>query len=75
MRKAVPKVNTKSNKNTYKPGKTMKKILELWLFRFQICHNRTGEINPKKIKKLIEAYVAKFRQKRKLQQSSNVGGK
>ncbi|XP_031626416.1 PHD and RING finger domain-containing protein 1 isoform X2 [Contarinia nasturtii] len=38
----------------------------------KICHNRTGEINPKKIKKLIEAYVGKFRQKRKLQQSTNV---
>ncbi|KAJ6635807.1 Splicing factor, arginine/serine-rich 19, partial [Pseudolycoriella hygida] len=37
----------------------------------KICHNRTGEINPKKIHALIEAYVRKFRHRRK-QTSTNV---
>ncbi|GAB0088570.1 hypothetical protein DMENIID0001_030270 [Sergentomyia squamirostris] len=32
----------------------------------KICHSRTGEINPKKIQTLIEAYVKKFRIKRKM---------
>lgn len=33
---------------------------------FQICHNKTGEINPAKIQALVEAYVKKFRKKHKL---------
>uniref|UniRef100_A0A1L8DFH9 Putative splicing factor arginine/serine-rich 19 n=1 Tax=Nyssomyia neivai TaxID=330878 RepID=A0A1L8DFH9_9DIPT len=32
----------------------------------KICHSRTGEINPQKIQTLIEAYVRKFRIKRKI---------
>ncbi|CAK1541956.1 unnamed protein product [Leptosia nina] len=32
----------------------------------KICHNKTGEINPAKIQSLVEAYVKKFRKKRKL---------
>ncbi|ODM93592.1 PHD and RING finger domain-containing protein 1 [Orchesella cincta] len=31
----------------------------------KICHNKTGEINPGKIKELVEAYVKKFRHARK----------
>ncbi|XP_059619574.1 putative uncharacterized protein DDB_G0282133 isoform X2 [Phlebotomus argentipes] len=39
----------------------------------KICHSRTGEINPQKIQALIEAYVRKFRIKRKLS-GSQTGG-
>lgn len=35
-------------------------------FILQICHNKTGEINPAKIQSLVEAYVKKFRKKHKL---------
>lgn len=35
-------------------------------FGSQICHNKSGEINPAKIQALVEAYVKKFRKKRKL---------
>lgn len=30
-------------------------------FFLQICHNKNGEINPKKIASLVEAYVKKVR--------------
>lgn len=33
--------------------------------QLQICHNKTGEINPKKIAHLIEAYVKKCRNNKK----------
>ncbi|XP_014221577.1 serine/arginine repetitive matrix protein 2 [Trichogramma pretiosum] len=36
----------------------------------KICHNKTGEINPKKIAALIEAYVKKARAKKKLGSSA-----
>uniref|UniRef100_A0A1B6E1Q4 PHD and RING finger domain-containing protein 1 n=1 Tax=Clastoptera arizonana TaxID=38151 RepID=A0A1B6E1Q4_9HEMI len=32
----------------------------------KICHNKSGEINPMKIQSLIEAYVKKFRYKKKV---------
>ncbi|XP_063696784.1 PHD and RING finger domain-containing protein 1 [Culicoides brevitarsis] len=32
----------------------------------KICHSRTGEINPVKIQALVEAYVKKVRQRRKM---------
>lgn len=32
----------------------------------KICHNKSGEINPAKIQALVEAYVRKFRKRRKL---------
>jgi hypothetical protein len=32
---------------------------------FQICHNKSGEINPIKIQHLVEAYVKKFRYAKK----------
>ncbi|KOX75957.1 PHD and RING finger domain-containing protein 1 [Melipona quadrifasciata] len=39
----------------------------------KICHNKTGEINPKKIAHLIEAYVRKCRSsKKKTTESSSV---
>lgn len=38
----------------------------------QICHNKTGEINPTKIKNLIEAYVKKVRHSKKVTSSSSV---
>ncbi|CAL8079511.1 unnamed protein product [Orchesella dallaii] len=31
----------------------------------KVCHSKTGEINPNKIRELIEAYVRKFRHSRK----------
>uniref|UniRef100_A0A0K8SPB2 SFR19-like C-terminal domain-containing protein n=4 Tax=Lygus hesperus TaxID=30085 RepID=A0A0K8SPB2_LYGHE len=31
----------------------------------KICHSRSGEINPMKIQRLIEAYVKKYRHKTK----------
>lgn len=38
----------------------------------KICHNRSGEINPKKIQHLIEAYVKKIRHSKKVTSSSSV---
>lgn len=35
------------------------------IFFLQICHSRSGEINPSKIQSLIEAYVRKFRHAKK----------
>ena len=29
-------------------------------FSFQICHSKSGDINPMKIKSLVEAYVSKY---------------
>ncbi|XP_014483609.1 PREDICTED: uncharacterized protein LOC106749063 [Dinoponera quadriceps] len=37
----------------------------------KICHNKTGEINPKKIAQLVEAYVRKCRNNRKKTASVN----
>lgn len=57
LRKAVPKVINKlfSCKNQKLISDSFK----------QICHNRTGEINPLKIQSLIEAYVKRIRRKSK----------
>ena len=58
LRRAVPKVSASSclihSQLTFNS-----------IALFQVCHNRTGEINPKKIHKLVEAYVKKFRIRRK----------
>lgn len=59
LRRAVPKVSAQKYLNTVNQTH-----FNYFLF-LQICHNRTGEINPKKIQKLIEAYVKKFRHRRK----------
>lgn len=40
---------------------------------FQICHSKSGEIDPHKIKNLIEAYVKKFRAKHKKLNLGNTG--
>lgn len=37
----------------------------------KICHNKSGEINPKKIQNLVEAYVKKLRQSKKVTSSSS----
>ncbi|XP_044258183.1 PHD and RING finger domain-containing protein 1 isoform X2 [Tribolium madens] len=37
----------------------------------KICHNKSGEINPTKIKNLIEAYVKKVRHSKKVTSSSS----
>jgi hypothetical protein len=34
-------------------------------FFLQICHNKSGEINPIKISSLVEAYVKKYRYAKK----------
>ncbi|XP_055853117.1 uncharacterized protein LOC129916926 isoform X2 [Episyrphus balteatus] len=39
----------------------------------KICHSKSGEINPKKIQNLIEAYVKKFRQKHRKLNIPNTG--
>ncbi|XP_011185636.1 protein split ends [Zeugodacus cucurbitae] len=39
----------------------------------KICHSRSGEINPHKIKNLIDAYVRKFRAKHKKLNLLNTG--
>ncbi|CAH0558738.1 unnamed protein product [Brassicogethes aeneus] len=38
----------------------------------KICHNKSGEINPTKIKNLVEAYVKKLRHSKKVTSSSSV---
>lgn len=30
------------------------------VFLFQVCHSKSGDINPVKIRALVDAYVAKF---------------
>lgn len=42
------------------------------LIMLQICHNKTGEINPKKIAHLIEAYVRKCRNNKKKTSSAKI---
>ncbi|KAK4882675.1 hypothetical protein RN001_005994 [Aquatica leii] len=38
----------------------------------KICHNKSGEINPKKIQHLVEAYVKRIRHSKKVTSSSSV---
>ncbi|CAG9863845.1 unnamed protein product [Phyllotreta striolata] len=38
----------------------------------KICHNKSGEINPTKIKNLIEAYVRKIKHSKKVTSSSSI---
>ncbi|KAB0789991.1 hypothetical protein PPYR_15737 [Photinus pyralis] len=38
----------------------------------KICHNKTGEINPKRIQRLVEAYIKKVRHNKKVTSSSSV---
>lgn len=56
LRKAVPKVasNSLMRFNNFNH-----------LILKQICHSRSGEINPSKITKLVEAYIKHLRHKRK----------
>lgn len=58
LRRAVPKVSHFANFE-----KSCVNFSYIKTFTFQICHNRSGEINPAKIQALIEAYVRKFRKK------------
>lgn len=32
----------------------------VFVYPFQICHSKSGNINPMKIKNLVEAYVEKY---------------
>ncbi|XP_034940121.1 serine/arginine repetitive matrix protein 2 isoform X2 [Chelonus insularis] len=41
----------------------------------KICHNKTGEINPKKIAQLIEAYVKRCRSNKRKNTPSEIVGK
>ena len=34
-------------------------------FCLQICHNKSGEINPVKVKTLVECYIKKIKHSRK----------
>lgn len=65
MRRAVPKVLLIIIINTKE-----KLLSHSYL---QICHSKSGEIDPFKIKKLIEAYVKKFRAKHKKLNIVNTG--
>ncbi|KAF5298966.1 hypothetical protein FQR65_LT09515 [Abscondita terminalis] len=38
----------------------------------KICHNKSGEINPKKIQRLVEAYVKRIRHSKKVTSSSSI---
>lgn len=72
----------KINKEEYKEimRRAVPKVIELFISRFiflifmnfQICHNKSGEINPTKIKNLVEAYVKKIRHSKKVTSSSSV---
>lgn len=59
LRRAVPKVRS------HIVGRIVSVRIYTMDFAPQINHNRTGEINPVKIKALIEAYVRKFRAQRR----------
>jgi hypothetical protein len=37
----------------------------LFILSFQICHSKSGDINPAKIKSFVESYVMKMQQQRK----------
>ncbi|XP_022105700.1 protein SCAF11-like isoform X2 [Acanthaster planci] len=39
----------------------------------QVCHSKSGEINPVKIKRLIEGYIKKFRTKKKPDEKKDTG--
>lgn len=34
------------------------------LFAWQVCHSKSGDINPQKIQQLVEGYVNKFQKQR-----------
>ncbi|ENN81873.1 hypothetical protein YQE_01736, partial [Dendroctonus ponderosae] len=38
----------------------------------KICHNKSGEINPHKIRQLVEAYVKKVKHSKKVTSSSSL---
>lgn len=57
--------------NMYKSNHTIQMTREI-LIMLQICHNKTGEINPKKIAHLIEAYVRKCRNNKKKTSSAKI---
>lgn len=70
------------NKEEYKDilRRAVPKVLNLYIIFFidvkfvvvlQICHSKSGEINPKKIQNLIEAYVKKLRHSKKVTSSSS----
>jgi|JYMV01.1.fsa_nt_gi F0F1-type ATP synthase membrane subunit a len=40
-------------------------LLFLFVFVFQVCHSKSGDINPQKIATLVEAYVNKYGKKMK----------
>lgn len=63
LRRAVPKVTELESCVT---------ILFKYHYCFQICHSKSGEINPKKIQNLIEAYVKKLRHSKKVTSSSSI---
>lgn len=67
LRRAVPKVM--NHFQLYRPAcsscsQPAKSLLD-FQFGFQVCHSKTGEINPFKIRELVDAYVRKFRHSRK----------
>lgn len=66
MRRAVPKVSFRS-------VFIVITLPDLCTIVLQICHSRSGEINPHKIKNLIDAYVKKFRAKHKKLSLLNTG--
>ena len=41
---------------------------------FQVCHNKTGEINPTKIRSLVEGYIKKIKYYHKKQLGLGVSG-
>lgn len=55
LRKCVPKVTTRSHGS---PGVSRCNLIICLL---QICHTKSGEINPIKIKEMVKGYVKKFR--------------
>jgi hypothetical protein len=49
-------------------------VLKVCVYLFlQICHNKSGEINPIKISCLVEAYVKKYRYAKKKNATAGKG--
>lgn len=63
MKKCVPKVSLRAFVEIPSTSRWKLSFAEFpyFIFPLQICHNRHGEINPAKIKALVEGYVKKFR--------------
>ena len=65
LRKAVPKVSQSQPLSFFLLFAALNNAINYCLSVLQICHNKSGDINPSKIQGLVEAYVKKIRHAKK----------